>query len=204
VIGVARKGFVLELTGHKGTKTSHQVAMLAHEVIVRWKLKGLNLTEIICDLPGVGGGTIDVLRRDYNYPVREYDGGKPLVKGVDPDDECKMFQNKRARDHWMLRRKLELGNYPIPDDDVLKAQMASIKYRYMDGSDKIVVENKQAMKDRLGDEASPDRSDVIVMAQAPFYTDDGTTHVELTDEDIICGADRPTAQYRDELEVGLV
>lgn len=203
-IGVARQGYVLELAGHRGTKTSHQVAALVHEVVIRWKAMGLRLGTIICDLPGVGGGCIDVLRRDYNYAVREYDGGKPLVKGVDPDDECKMFQNKRSRDHWMLRRKLEQGNYPIPCDELLTAQMASIKYRYMEGSDKIIVESKMAMKERLGAEASPDRSDVIVMAQAPYYTNDGTVHIDIKDDDIMVGDDRDTAQYADELAMGLV
>lgn len=203
-IGVARKGIVLELTGHKGTVTAPIVSNLVHEVVIRWKQKGLRLNEIICDLPGVGGGVIDNLRRDFNYPVREYDGGKPLVKGVDPDDECKMFQNKRARDHWMLRRKLELGTYPLPNDDVMIGQMASVKYKYSKTTEKIVVEGKQDMKDRLGPEASPDRSDVIVMAAAPYYSDNGVTTVSIKDEDIIVGEDRDTAVYREEMDAGLV
>lgn len=200
-IGVARQGILIEVNGHKGTKTVHQVAALTNEVVMRYRAQGLRLDEVVCDLPGVGGGVIDVLRTDYNLPVRAYDGGKPLVKGIDPDDECQMFVNRRARDWWALRRKLEIGGYPIPDDEILIAQLASPKYRF-NGQEKIQVESKDDMKDRLGPEASPDRGDVLVMAQAPFY--DGMTVQDIHDLDIIEGEDRPTAQYRDEMDAGLV
>lgn len=202
-IGVARKGVVVWIDGYRGLTSAPQVSNKVHEVVLLWQNRGLNLVEIVCDLPGVGGGVIDNLRRDFGYPVRPYDGGKPLVKDVDPEDECKMFVNKRARDHWRLRRKIEQGGYPIPNDEVMIGQMASIKYHYNKTNEKIQVEGKQDMKDRLGPEASPDRSDVLVMAGAPYFTE-GTTTIDIKDEDIISGADRPTAQYREELDVGIV
>lgn len=200
VIGMARQGIVLEFASYKGKLTTHQVAAHAHDMVMKHKLKGLRLAEIVCDLPGIGGGVIDVLRKDYSYPVREYDGGKPLVKGVDPDDEVKMFQNKRARDWWRLRRRLEVGNYPIPNDDVCVAQLASVKYRYMKGTEKIVAESKQDMKDRLGPEASPDRGDVVVMAQAPDFT---VANAGIGSEDVFVGEDRPTSEYQEDMEAGL-
>lgn len=202
-IGVARKGVVVHIEGHKGMTSTPMVSNTVHEVVLRYKAKGLRLDEIIVDQPGVGGGVIDNLRRDFSYPVRGYDGGKPLVKGVDPDDECKMFKNRRARDHWRLRRRIEQGIYPLPDDDVLKAQMASVRYFYNKVDEKIQVEAKQDMKDRLGPEASPDRSDVIVMAASPFYSVDVTT-AAIGDDDIMCGDDRPTSQYADEMGMGMV
>jgi hypothetical protein len=202
-IGVARRGILLEVVGHRGTTSSFAVSNLVHETVLKWQAKGLHLNEVICDLPGVGGGVVDNLRRDFGYPVRPYDGGKPLVKGVDPDDECQMFFNRRARDWWMLRRKLEQSALPIPNDETLVSQLASVKYFYHQTNEKITVESKQDMKDRLGDEASPDRADVLVMAAAPWYTED-VTSVTITEDDIISGPDRDTTQYRSELDIGLV
>lgn len=201
-IGIFRKGICIEINGYKGLTSSIQVANRAHEQVLKYQGMGLHLNEIIVDQPGVGGGVIDNLRRDFNHPVRGYDGGKPLVTGVDPEDDCKMFQNRRARDHWQLRRKLEQGNYPIPADDFLVAQMATVHYSY-NKQEKIQVEGKQDMKDRLGDEASPDRSDVMVMGSAPFYSA-GTTSINIADDDIISGLDRATTQYREEMDMGLV
>jgi hypothetical protein len=198
-IGVTRKGVLIELFGKRGTTSSPQVANLVHETVLKYKAKGLRLDEVIVDLPGIGGGIIDLLRRDYNLPVRAYDGGKPLVKGVDSEEDCKMFANVRARDWWKLRRELEVGTLPIPSDEVLIAQLASVKYKY-NGQERILVENKQDMKDRLGAEASPDRGDVLVMSRAQH--NEGPT--SLTDEDIIVGEDRPSAQYALELAEGLV
>jgi hypothetical protein len=74
-----------------------------------------------------------------------------------------------------------------------------VKYKY-NGQERILVENKQDMKDRLGAEASPDRGDVLVMSRAQH--NEGPT--SLTDEDIIVGEDRPSAQYALELAAGLV
>jgi hypothetical protein len=202
-IGVARKGCLVEIEGHKGMTSAPQVSNQVHEVVLRYKAMGLHLNEIIVDQPGVGGGVIDNLRRDFNYPVRGYDGGKPLVKGVDPDEDCKMFANRRARDHWALRRKLEQNTLPIPYDEVMLAQMASIKYHY-NKTEKIQVEGKQDMKDRLGPEASPDRSDVLVMASAPYYSGSEVTSVNITEEDIVSGDDRPTTEYREAMDMGLV
>jgi hypothetical protein len=82
---------------------------------------------MIVDEPGIGGGVIDFLRA-INHPVRPYDGGKPMVKGVDPEDECRMFANKRARDWWHLRRKLEQNLLPLPTDETMVNQLASLKY----------------------------------------------------------------------------
>ncbi len=201
-IGVARKGILLHVEGHRGMTSSPQVSNAVHEIVLLWQSKGLRLDEIICDLPGVGGGVVDNLRRDFNYPVRAYDGGKPMVKGVDPEDDCKMFVNRRARDHWRVRRKLEQGVYPIPNDEVMIGQMASIKYKYTT-TEKIQVESKQDMKDRLGPEASPDRSDVLVMAGSPHYNAETTT-VVIQEGDLISGDDRDTSQYREEMDAGLV
>lgn len=201
VIGHFRKGVCFRLDAHKTTSTP-QVVNLVHEAVIGLVAQGLKLQEIIVDEPGVGGGVIDDLRLTHNYPVRPYDGGKPLVKGTDPDDECRMFANKRARDWWHLRRLLEQNKLPLPADDVMVAQLASLKFKY-NPQEKIVVESKKDLKDRLGPEASPDRGDVIVMGTCPWNIA-AAIHGSLTDEDLDAGDDRPTSVYADDMADGLV
>lgn len=202
VIGWFRRGVCVKpLMAHKTTSTP-QVVNLVHEQALLVKSMGLNLIEIIVDEPGVGGGVIDHLRLDHNYPVRAYDGGKPMVKGVDPEDECRMFANKRARDWWHLRRQLEQNLIPLPADEVLVAQLASLKFTY-NKQEKIVVESKMDLKNRLGPEASPDRGDVIVMGTCPWHTA-AAVHGSLEDSDHDAGEDRPTSEFADDMADGLV
>ena len=111
--------------------------------------------------------------------------------GRDPDEEVRMFLNRRARDYWTGRRKLELNELPLPDDDTLIAQAASLQYDYAENQ-KIFVESKKKLTDRLGEEASPDRIDVIVMGCAPWYST-VTTNTTISEGDIAVGDDRPTA-----------
>lgn len=152
--------------------------------------RGYQVENVIVDEPGVGGGVIDELR-SRNIPVTPYNGGQALVKDRDPDDEVRMFMNRRARDYWVVRRKLELNQLPLPDDDTLVAQAASIQYDYSENQ-KIVIESKQKLTDRLGAEASPDRIDVIVMGCAPWYST-MATNTQISDTDVTVGEDRPTA-----------
>jgi phage terminase large subunit len=200
VIGRFRKGVCYKLEAYKTTSTT-KIIDLMDEAAKSIKADGLKLLEMIVDEPGIGGGVIDGLRA-IGYGVRGYDGGKPMVKGVDPEDECRMFANKRARDWWHLRRALEQNKLPLPTDEVMVNQLASLKFTY-NGQEKIVVESKQDLKDRLGPEASPDRGDVIVMGTCPWYTA-AAVHAVLTDDDVDGGDDRPTSLYADDMADGLV
>ena len=104
-----------------------------------------------------------------------------------------MFFNRRARDWWALRRKLELGLISIPEDEDLINELASVKYDYQ--NEKIRVESKRDMRLRLGDDASPDLADTIVMGLAPFVGVGGSIPLELLDLDslVMYGDDRPTS-----------
>ena len=113
-----------------------------------------------------------------------------MNKDRDPEDEVRMFANRRARDYWKVRRLLELNALPLPDDDILVAQAASIRYEYNE-QQKIIIESKKKISDRLGPEASPDRIDVIVMGCAPWYSLAQSSNTSINDDDIIEGQDRP-------------
>ncbi len=51
------------------------------------------------------------------------------------------------------------------------------------------------MRERLGDDASPDRADVIVMGLAPYASLEDAVPIEIIglDESTMNGEDRPTA-----------
>lgn len=188
VVGTFRKGLCLELNAKK-TTANPQIVHMVNDAIIKLIAQGQKLLEIIVDEPGMGGGVIDDLRA-LGLPVRPYNGGWKLTKGIDPEDDCRQFYNRRARDHWLVRRKLELNQLPLPVDETLVAQMTSLRYKYAPGEEKILAESKEDLKDRLGKDASPDHSDVIVMGTAPWY-ESAAVHGQLSEEDIISGTDRP-------------
>jgi phage terminase large subunit len=191
-IGFFRRGYCYELNAFKnGSTSTTPVINAVQEAVLRLVTQGLRLQEIIVDEPGIGGGVIDELRR-AGLPVRAYNGGKPMRVGIDPDDDVRQFRNVRARDWWNVRRKLELGLIPLPDDETLIGQLTTLKYKY-DTAEKIVVESKEDLKDRLGKDASPDRADVIVMGSAPWY-DTQAAPPGLSEDDIMAGPDRENGQ----------
>jgi phage terminase large subunit len=190
VLGTFRGGIPVEplvCRAKTGTIESANMVEEKYKYLIK---KGYRVERVIIDEPGVGGGVIDEVR-NRDIPVTAYNGGQVLVKDRDPDDEVRMFLNRRARDYWMVRRKLELNELPLPDDDTLIAQAASLQYDYAENQ-KIVIESKKKLTDRLGPEASPDRIDVIVMGCAPWYST-ADTNTGVQDEDVTVGDDRPSA-----------
>lgn len=155
--------------------------------------KGM-IGRIIVDEPGIGGPIIDGMRR-VGLPITPYHGGHALSEANgDPEDEIRMFANRRSRDWWNVRRKFEHSLTKIPVDETLVNQLASVKFRYSK-RDKIEVETKSEMKERLGDDASPDRADTVVMGLAPYHSLIHATPMDLGFESgVFFGADRPTSQ----------
>jgi phage terminase large subunit len=192
VLGVFRGGIPVEPLQARAKTSTIESANMVEEKYRMLIKQGFTVEQVIVDEPGVGGGVIDELRH-REIPVTPYNGGIGMRVGVDPEDECRMFMNRRARDYWHVRRLLELNMLPLPDDDVLIAQAASVRYDYSE-NEKIVIESKQKLKDRLGEEASPDRIDVIVMGCAPWYSTQATnTNVTEIDGESDVGQDRAGA-----------
>lgn len=157
---------------------------------IYWKALGIAVARVVIDEPGVGGGVIDSARRN-GVNVSPYHGGEGLKQGKDPETDIRMFANRRARDYWHVRRMFETGEVSILDDEDTVNQLASIHYDYNE-RDKIVIESKQKMRDRLGDDASPDRADAIVMGLAPWYSFKNTNAI-VAETDIVYGGDREAA-----------
>ena len=191
VLGRFRAGHCLSIKAWAKTSTTECVDILkdAYEGL---RKSGQRVDRVIVDEPGVGGGVVDYARRE-GVPITAYNGGQGMKKGQDPDEDCRMFANKRSRDWWNLRRKGDMELPSIPDDEETINQLASVHYDYRTQDEKVQVESKRAMRKRLGDKASPDRADVIVMGMAPWYTFvDGLG--DLSEDDIIEGDDRPQAE----------
>lgn len=198
-IAVARRGHIIKLKAYPKTSTWDTAALIDDEAVF-WEEQGIQVLDIRVDEPGVGGGVIDTLRQPkaegderqggFGRAVTAYNGGKALVQGTDPDDEIRTFLNRRARDYWKVRREAEQGLFAIPTDDPdIPAQMATLRYDTMENQ-KIRVESKKMLKARLGMGSSPDKSDVIVIAKADFYSMADESTPQTSEEEILRGMRR--------------
>jgi phage terminase large subunit len=103
------------------------------------------------DAIGVGAGVADRLK-EQGFNVVEVIGSQTALNN-------QKFKNRRAENYWNLRDLLP--QLSIPNDEKLRAQMMSVRYRiFSDGL--IIIESKDEMKKR--GLTSPDRLDAIVIA----------------------------------------
>jgi hypothetical protein len=145
---------------------------------------------VIVDEPGVGQGVIDVAV-NLGVPVTPYNGSAKFIPERDPAEHIRMFANRRARDWWMCRRKFEQNLSKIPENEDIVNELASVQYEYR--NEKIIIESKRDMIERLGDDASPDYADNIVMGLTDYL---GVGSIAKWDAgiDFMAGGDRATAE----------
>jgi hypothetical protein len=190
-LGIYRKNHCLAMHSWPKTSAVHCADILAEAYIHgAYGVGDLIRGAVIVDEPGVGGGVVDVARR-YGVPVTPYNGSAKFIIGVDPAEDIRMFSNRRSRDWWYLRRRFEQNLSKIPENEIIVNELASVKYDYV--NEKIKVEGKRDMIDRLGDEnASPDYADNLVMGMTPYL---GVTSTPKWDGGIEfeLGGDRATA-----------
>jgi len=109
---------------------------------------------MIIDVIGLGSGPFDRLR-EQGYDVVPFNGAERAFR---PDK----FKNRRAEVYWTFRELLSEGLIDLdPDDEVLHAQLQSIKWT-VDSGGRIVIESKEDMRDR--GVPSPDHADAAVYA----------------------------------------
>lgn len=187
VLGVFRRNHCISMKAWPKTSTEECVDIIKEKFDLL-EDRGYRVDKCIVDEPGVGGGVIDSgLRR--GLPITPYNGGQTMKVDKDPEEDQRMFANRRTRDWWNVRRCMEREDVHIPDDEELINQLASVQYDYNE-REKILVESKRKMRDRLGDDASPDRADVIVMGLAPWYSVQETAFA-VDMRDVFYGEDRP-------------
>lgn len=204
-LGAFRGGHLVRLQKWPKTSTPQCVDILK-DGLTYWQGMGVDVELIVIDEPGVGGGVLDeAVRR--GMPAVGYHGGKPLKEdnGDDEDDRL-MFSNRRARDWWSARRLFEREGFSISiEDDALAEELvnelASVHYGY-NQQEKIKVESKDDMRARLGDQASPDLADTVIMGLAKVYSTQAAV-ASMLDQDLelsLSGDDRPTAEAQLDME----
>lgn len=144
--------YVYPLKSWSGASTTETVGYIKHYA------KGAKIIRV--DEIGVGGGVVDQAKAE----------GLPVV-GVNVQTRAKKpeeFTNLRAELYWKLREALNPENPKAiglpPDDDVLVAQLSSIKYKIVNAGGKIQIESKEDMRNR--GIKSPDRADALMLANA--------------------------------------
>ena len=222
-LSYVRKGHVVKFKFWPGKLTSTETVNIAKEAVEELKEQGIKYDRIIVDEPGIGGPIIDQMRAE-DLIVQPYNGGIPMQRGIDPDDHCRRFINRRVRDYWNLRVMMERKQISIPtkiingrtgeeiDSEDLVNELASVHYMYQLGSDKLKCESKQEMVDRLGKGASPDMGDTIVMGACGWYNsthgalaDILMEHAETVDDDLHAPVEnyRPMAESETDMDDGL-
>lgn len=118
----------------------------------------MKASRIKVDVVGLGAGVVDRLRElgFKAWGVNSAHAHKSSAQGGD-DDYC---ANVRDAMWWKLRRRFETGQIAVPDDEILRNQLTSIKYSVKGG--KIKIESKEEMGIRSL--PSPDRGDAVAMA----------------------------------------
>ena len=190
VIAAFRGPHMIRMKTWAKTTTEQCVDYLQDEKAY-WDALGIAVQRIVVDEPGVGGGVVDSARR-AGLAITPYHGGEGLREDRDPSEDCRMFANRRARDYWNVRRLFETGQASIVDDETLVNQLASVNYDYNE-RDKIQVESKKKMRERLGEDASPDRADVVVMGLAPWHSF-RSINSAISLNDVEFGEDRPQGE----------
>ena len=116
--------------------------------------RSYNPDAIFVDGNGVGAGVVDTLK-SWGYRVIEVQMG-----GSAADSDT--YANKRVEIWGRLRDWLSSG--AIPNDPELTTDLISPEYTYHPVSNKIMLENKDRMKDR--GLASPDNAEALALTFA--------------------------------------
>ena len=110
---------------------------------------------VFVDAGSAGGGVVDRCHQLGYDIVMEIDFGQaPLDK---------RYLNKRAEMYFDFKKWLEAGG-SLPDDAELKTELSTPTYTYNTGNEKIKIEPKEKIKDKLG--KSPDLADAAVLTVA--------------------------------------
>lgn len=115
------------------------------------------------DVDGLGAGVADMLRSDNVDTVFDvHNNAKAL-----PDNTNLVFANFISQLWWTVRELMIAGDIAIPNDEDLKAQLASRRYKVTRQG--IAIEPKEEYKKRMNGK-SPDRADSLMYAYADIAT----------------------------------
>lgn len=135
-------------------KTAGKVRHLA-------KVHGIKPENVHVDVIGVGGGVVDRLAEEgFVVDAVNFGGGtEGDWIGVTGDTS---FKNRRAELYFAARLLLQERAFIIGEEHAEAwAELSSISYSF-DAGDRVVIEPKEKVKERLG--RSPDHADAVVLS----------------------------------------
>lgn len=126
-----------------------------------------NGSNLLCvDKVGLGAGLYSRLQEIYGSAEDERTEQKVVVYGFDgriaaPGDLNDMtFKNYKSYAWFKAREIFKEGRVDIPDDPILKAQLAGMTWKFTSG-EVIMLDTNEDVRERLGQ--SPDRATTVVM-----------------------------------------
>lgn len=113
---------------------------------------------IIVDETGIGGPIVDRLRRVLGDDAQVYG---VQFGGTSPNPKLALM---RTYIWWQMRESLRLG-LAIPDEPILEMELTSPEFDH-DKFDRVRLESKEDLSERLPELGSPDRADALAISYA--------------------------------------
>lgn len=136
---------------------SYDTQQLADEVLLHVNSLGrANVGAVFIDGGGVGGGVVDRCRA-LGLDVIEVNFGSAMPKEA-------RSANRRSHMYTELKSWLVEGG-AIRNSDDLETELVAVEFGY-DKNNRILLESKDDLVERLGDEASPDEADALALTFA--------------------------------------
>jgi len=141
-----------------------QVAGWVRSEIDALKKKKLEIGDVCVDSIGLGAGVVDKLLED-GIDVRGINVSEaPSIKGQHLNLRSELWEKCKL---WF-----EARDVTIPNDEQLIAELCSVRYSFS-SSGKIKVESKDDIRRRLGNNASPDAADALILTFSSYATRKG-------------------------------
>lgn len=111
-----------------------------------------NIDDVAVDVIGIGAGIADRLAEQGRTVWR--------INSSERSGDNKKFLNRRAEMWWYVSQEIQDKRVLYPEDEILRKQLTTIRYKVINSSGMIQMEHKGDAKKRLGQ--SPDRADAWV------------------------------------------
>lgn len=128
-----------------------------------------NGSNMICvDKVGLGAGVFSRLNEIYSQDESDLERTsiRVTVYGFDGRIEApgplneQTFKNYKSWAWFKARERMKEGRLDIPDDEVLRSQLAGVTWKFTSG-EVIMLDKNEDIKERLG--SSPDRATTVIM-----------------------------------------
>lgn len=110
------------------------------------------IDDVAIDVIGIGAGIADRLNELGKNVIR--------IQSSEASGNEAKFVNRRAEMWWYVSELIHDKKVVFMEDDLLRKQLSSVRYKVVNSNGKIQMEHKPDVKKRLG--SSPDRADAYV------------------------------------------